>query len=524
MQRRYLAVVLMLVIVMSLTAGCQGGSKPSGGSETGGTTGGDQKRLVVVQPAEPNGLDPHKENDVYSLWVSDHIYDRLVMLDEELNIIPVLAEDWEWLDDTTLEMKIREGVTFHNGEPLTAEDVKYSIQRHQDPETVSPNFARLEAIITEDIEVVDEYTIRFPLKYPSASLLNDFAYSGSAIVNKKAVEEHGDRYTRNPVGTGPFKFVKWESGDYILTERFDDYWGDKAGVEELQFRTVTSDPNRAIEIETGGAHLALEISPNDVDRVANNENLTLDRGSGLRTSYVFLNNKKAPFDNVKVRQAMAHALDLDIIVEAVFEGLGIPADSLINPELVNLEGADIKKYEYDVEKGKQLLEEAGYGDGFEFKLTVAEQQTTIDTAEVIQNQLGEIGITVDIDITEFAALMEKAGKGEHDAVMMSWNCSTGDLNQGARPLFHSEAHGSAGNRAFYTNERVDELFILASEEINDPELRASYYVEIAEILTEDMPMIPTLYGENTVGYRSNEIEGFKLHPNGRHRLDTIRFK
>lgn len=488
---------------------------------TTGISAQETKRLIVAMISEPASLDVARVPDVPSYWVIEQTGNRLVRFNEDMELEPELAESWEWLDDLTLEFYLREGVVFHNGEPFTAHDVKYTLERRLDPALGSPNAAFVRQIDLDTVEIIDDYTIRFSTQSPFVPILNNLAHSSGIILNQKAVEKYGEDYGQNPVGTGPFKFVEWASGDYVRLERFDDYWEGPALVDELEFRFIEQAANRTIELETGRVHIAEDIAPSDLQRIENHPQIDLIRDLDLMVSYAGMNNKRAPFDDIRVRQAMNYAIDVETLVEAVYEGLGTKAQAPVNFTILDPEEtlADIKQYPYDPAKAQELLAEAGYPDGFEFTLITDMFDQRVNTAEIMQAYLSMIGVRMNIEIVEWSVLLDRAGnRGDYDMMLLSWTSSSGDPEMSTRP-FYSGAHGGGGNRVWYTNEKVDELLEAGMRE-TDPIKRYNLYREAQIIIAEEAPWVFIQFGEQAIGVRK-EVSGFVIHPNARHRFHTV---
>lgn len=343
----------------------------------------------------------------------------------------------------------------------------------------------------------------------------------NSILSEAAVTAGGADYGQNPVGTGPFQFENWTTGDNVELVRYEDYWGDKAKVAKVIIRSVPEAANRAIEVETGGAHISYEIAPNDISRIEGNSDLKMIRTPNFATTYVGFNVEKAPFDDVRVRQAINYAVNMDAIVNAVYLGAGSPSKGPLGPN-VWASNQDLEPYGYDVEKAKELMAEAGYADGFSTTIWTNENQQRIDIAEILQNQLREIGITADAQVLEWGAYLDGTAAGEHDMFILGWVTVTGDPDYGLYALFHSGQHGAAGNRTFYTNPRVDELLDLGRVTV-DPDVREAAYMEAQEIIRDDAPWIFTWTGEELTATRSNVV-GFKNHPAGHHKLFTVSFQ
>ncbi len=502
--KKLLTVVLALALVALI--GCSANS----------TLSNDE--LVVVMGGEAVTLDPHGQNDQPSSRVRKQIYNTLVTQNESMEIVPGLATEWEITDGgQTLTLKLREGVTFHNGNDFNAEDVKFSLERA----LASAHVKNIvQAIDPNGITVIDDYTVEIKMLFPFAPILAHLAHTAISILDEEATIAGGDDYGQNPVGTGPYKFVSWTLGDSIELTRFDEYWGEKALIENVRMRVITENAARAIAVETGDAHIVYDVAPSDVARIEANPELKMIRSPNFSSQYIGFNVQKEPFDDVRVRQAINLALDMDSIVEAVYFGTGSASKGPI-VESVWAYNTDLPGYGYDVEAAKALMVEAGYADGFETTIWVNENDQRIQASEIIQAQLAEIGITLNIEILEWAAYLERTSLGEHEIYYLGWVTVTGDPDYGLYATFHTESFGAAGNRSFYSNPRVDEL-LTAGRTTGDPDARMAAYKEAQEIIFDEAPWIFTWQGEDLNATRSN-VAGFVNNPAGHHKLETVYF-
>lgn len=497
-------------------AGADGADNAAEAAENGGAVASEQNTLVVAQNADAITLDPHGTNDVNSAIVMTQIYQTLVNQDENMEIYPGLAESWEQIDDLTWEFNLREDVYFHNGEPFTAEDVKFSFQRASEAAVVAPIVGEINA---DSIEIIDDHTVRVGTHEPFAPILAHMAHIAAAIINEEAVNEHGEDFGQNPVGTGPFEFVNWNVGDRVELVRNENFHGDLPEFEELVIRSITEASSRTIELETGQVDIALQLAPADVRRVDEHADLTLFEETALATSFIMMNMQQEPFDNILVRQAINYALDVETIIYAVTEGTGIPGRGPIGE---NVFGAhpDIENYPFDVERAQELMDEAGI-DGFSTELTIPNAQTSIDIATIVANQLSEIGINVEIDVLEWGVFTEVVDAGEHDMASMGWGSITGDADYGLYPLFHSSQWGAAGNRAFYANDRVDELLDYARG-TTDEQARLDAYHEVQEIIMEEAPWVVLNHQLIAIGTQ-NSVNGFIAYPTNAHPFWNVYF-
>ena len=475
--------------------------------------------LTIAATSDAVSLSPHDTNDQPSARVMKQIYDTLIIQNEELDLEPGLAESWTQIDDLTWEFAIRPGVVFHNGDTLTAHDVAFTLNRLRDPAVAAPGAFILGFV--DSIEAVDDLTVRITTGSPFAPILAHVSHSATAILNERVVTEAGEDYgTEVVVGTGPFEFVQWDIASQIVLERNDDWWGGEVLPERVVFRPITEGSVRAIELEAGAVDIAYELnlSPRDAMRAQEDPDLITMEVPTLSTAYVGFNFQKEPYDDVRVRQAINHAVDVGPMIDAILEGFGGVATSPIS-DMVFGAHTDLEPYDYDPERARQLLAEAGYPDGFSTSLWTNDNPIRIQIAEIMQAQLADVGISVDVQVLEWSTYLADTAAGAHDMFILGWVTVTGDADYGLYALFHSSNFGSAGNRTFWSNPRVDELLDLGRTE-SDPELRVAYYLEAQEIIAEEAPWVFLYLTLEVTGTQTN-ISGFTPHPAGHHRLYNV---
>ena len=475
--------------------------------------------LTIAATSDAVSLSPHATNDQPSARIMKQIYDALIVQNEELELEPGLAESWTQIDELTWEFAIRPGVVFHNGDTLTAQDVAFTLNRLRDPAVAAPGAFILGFV--ESVEAVDDLTVRVATRAPFAPILAHLAHPATAILNERVVTEAGEDYgTEVVVGTGAFRFVSWEVASQIVLERNDDWWGGDVLPERLVFRPITEGTVRAIELEAGAVDIAYELntSPRDAMRALENPNLIVTQHPTLGTTYVGFNAQKAPYDDVRVRQAINHAVDVEPMIDAILEGFGGVATSPIS-DMVFGANTDLEPYEYDPERARALLAEAGYGDGFSTSLWTNDNPIRMQIAEIMQAQLSEVGINAEIQVLEWSTYLDDTAAGAHDMFILGWSTVTGDADYGLYALFHSSNFGSAGNRTFWSSDRVDELLDLGRTEA-DAERRVAYYFEAQEIIAEEAPWV-FLYLTLEVNGTQTNVSGFVPHPAGHHRLFNV---
>ncbi|SIT88992.1 glutathione ABC transporter substrate-binding protein [Edaphobacillus lindanitolerans] len=537
-KRSTLLLFIMMLVVSMFLAACAGGgdnasdggdgnkdegNKQDEGTTDGGSEGGD---LVLAVLSDASSLDPHGSNDVPSSAVQENIFETLVKRNDNNEIEPGLATEWEAIDDTTWEFKLQEGVKFHDGEDFNAEAVKKSFERVLDEKVASPRYFLFEMI--NSVEVIDDYTVQFKTDYPFAPLLAHMSHNGGSIISPKSIDEDyaamedgkepGSVISENPVGTGYFKFDSWSPGSEIKLVKNEDYWNGPAKVDSVAFKVVPESATRAAELETGNAHIIDPVQPNEVARINDSGNATVDQTPSSSLSYIGFNTEKAPFDDVRVRKAISMAVNKEDIIDGVYEGFGIPAKGPLAPGIFGYD-EKLKMIDYNMDEAKKLLEEAGYADGFSTTIWTNDNPQRVDMAVLLQQSLKELNIDVKIEQMEFGTYLEKTAAGEHDMFILGWSNPTGDADYGLYALFHSSQKGDPGNRSFYENEKVDQLLDEGRKE-TDPDARVGIYAEAQQQIVEDAPMIFIHHQEYLNGV-SDKVKGFSIDQAGIYKLKDV---
>ncbi|MUK88742.1 glutathione ABC transporter substrate-binding protein [Ornithinibacillus sp. L9] len=482
--------------------------------------------LVIANSSDAVSLDPAGSNDVPSSNVAANIYESLVQQDQNMELQPSLAESWEAVEDNVWEFKLREGVKFHDGSDFNADVVKANIERVLDPDVASPR-AFLYSMVT-DIEVVDDYTVRFTTEFPFSALPAHLAHNGGAMVSLEQIEadyaameageDPGSVINENPVGTGFFKFDEWVPGQHVRLVRNDDYWGEPAKLDSVTFKVVDEDLTRVAELRTGDSHISDPLSPSDVAEIENTDGLSVATQASVSLSYIGFNMDKEPFDDPKVRQALNMAIDKSQIIDGIYDGIGIPAIGPLAPDVFGYDDS-VSGLEYDPERAKELLAEAGYEDGFSTTLWTNDNRERMDVATNVQAQLKEFGIDVEVEVVEWGAYLEQTANGEHDMFILGWSTVTGDADYGLYALFHSDNVGDPGNRTFTKDEDLDAILDAARQE-SDPDERLALYKEAQELLTDIAPMLYIHHQEYLLGV-SDKVKGLTQDPTGILQLQDV---
>ncbi|MDZ7801918.1 MAG: ABC transporter substrate-binding protein [Trueperaceae bacterium] len=485
----------------------------------------DDQELVIVRPSDPVSLDAQQETTAPGAWVFGNVIEPLITLNADMEVEGRLATDWEFVSDRRLRFTLREGVTFHDGTPFNADAVKFTWDRalFADP---PGRWASLAGPI-EAVEVVDEYTVDIVAEraYGPLLLVSTMVYTG--VVSPTAVEKHGDAYGRNPVGTGPFEFVEWQTNEQVVLEANDDYWRGRPELDRVVFRTVPENGARTLALRSGEADMLLKPSPSDLPSFEDDPDFDVLKATGLRVFYLGFNLEREPMDELLVRQAIAHAIDVPGIVDNLLEGAATVPTSVISPGVLGYTDMNLdERYPYDPERARELLQEAGFEmnadgvmerDGEELVLEMLPAAGRYlqdqEIAEVLQEFLRQVGIEVELDVFEWATTFTQLREGSlaYDMFTFGWLTTTADADYTMFSNFHSdEVPPESWNSWRYANERVDELLEEARAE-TDVETREELYAEVQEILAEDVPSVP-IYNTIEVAVVGSDVNGFVPHP------------
>lgn len=480
--------------------------------------GGEKKEekinnnIVVSQGSKPKSLDPNMYNEIPALTITEQIFNTLLKVDENGNIIPELAESFEYVSPTELVIKIRQGVKFHNGDTLTSKDVAFSINRMLD----KPASRVMIDAITK-VEIIDDYTVKLILSEPSSPLLFGLAHPLTAILNEKDTIAKNDVIATEPVGTGPYKFVEWGSGEKIELVAFDDYFEGRPKIDNLTYRAITENSSRLAALETREIDIAYNMDAIDSGMIEKNPDLQLISKPTTSTEYITFNNTKAPFDNKDFRKAVNYALDKQSMSDSIFMGKAIPANSIVNPNVFG-HSDSVEGYPYNKEKAIEYLKKSGIQNP-SFTLFVNDNTTRLQLAQIIQANLKEIGIDMKIETLEWGTYLQKTAQGEHQALLGGWVSGTSDADIVFFPLLHTSSHGGAGNRAFYTNKELDKV-IEEARLTSDSAERKALFFKGQEILQEDTPFGLLLYKNENIGL-NKRVKGFKYDATTMHNLKDL---
>ena len=469
--------------------------------------------LRVGMQTDPVGLDPHITNATSTRNMLENVYDTLVMFDSSLQIVPGLAESWTASDDgLTWTFTLREGVTFHDGTPLTASDVKFSIERIKDPAIASPradDFA-----VVESIETPDDRTVVMHLTEPFSPLLSKLAASLNVIVSQAAVEEFGD-LQENVIGTGPFRVVEYLPQTRMVLERNEDFWGTDAdgnalpyldGIEFVFYPDATA---RTTAIQTGNADFIEYVPAADVEILRADPSVEVVGGLSANFRSIYFNVERAPFDDVNVRRALSYAIDEQAVVDlALFGTGGVPATGTTIPASNYYGVSDSPYVGRDVVAAREARAASGYPDGFEFDLYVTSTYDFLRTpAEVIQANLAEIGVTANIVAEDWSIYLPKVLEGDFAATILG-ESGQSDPDDFLFNVFYTDNGGNLGN---YSNPELDAL-LEQGRQVSDQEERRAIYVEAQELILDQAPHVFLFHSSQYEALRQ-DVRGFEHFPN-----------
>ncbi|MHC5078315.1 MAG: ABC transporter substrate-binding protein [Planctomycetota bacterium] len=510
---------LLMVAVLAGLAGCGRGKRVN--------------TLIWGRGADSKKLDPGDITDGESVKVCNQIYETLLTYAEEgPGLVPCLAERWENSEGGKVwTFHLRKGVKFHDGTPFDAQAVIFTMTRHIDKESpyrfgggfeYSENYAEIQSM-----EAPDPQTVVFRLKAPSAVFLLNMAMFPASIVSPEAVKKHGKNFYKNPVGTGPFRFVEWEHDVKIVLKANPDYWGGKPALDMVIFKPVLENAARFEQLRRGEINIMDNFSFSDIELIRKDPSLVYDEVTGMNFVYLALNNDQPPFDKLEVRQAVAHAIDKSKVIKLATFGLGKPGTNPMPPTIWSFHEG-IEGYPYDPEKAKELLKKAGFPSGFDTEVWAMPNPRPYmprpqECAQILKSSLAEVGIRARIVSHPWKEYLEKTKHGEHPMCILGWTTDNGDPDNFLWQLLskdNAKTDGSAQNVSFYRDEEVSELLDKAKHVV-DPEARKALYFKAQEKIHADVPMVSLAYLPQMIAYRK-EVEGYKVHPIGHVRLNKVR--
>jgi peptide/nickel transport system substrate-binding protein len=467
--------------------------------------------LVMIIESSPTNLDPRVGVDAFSERIDTLIFDDLLTRSENLGVAPGLAESWDIPDPLTYVFHLHHGVIFHDGRPLTSRDVKWtfdSLLQHKIRSTKAGPYRYV-----DHIDAPDDYTVVFHMKEPDASLLWNISDGAMGIVPEGA----GDEMTQHPIGSGPFKFVSAETDRDVIVERNDDYWGQKPKLKRVRFAVVPDGTTEALELRKGSCDLSINsyLTPDMVETLSHDRDLVVESSPGTRLAYLGFNLRDPILKDVRVRQAIAYALNRKPMIEYLWRGEARPARSVLPPQSWAYDG-DVPAYDHDPAKAMQLLDAAGYPEvnGVRFHITMktsTDENTRLMVA-VMQQQLRQVGIVLDIRSFEFATFFSDVTHGAFQMYGLRWIGGNEDPDIFEHAFHSSQIPPNGANRDYYLNAELDHLIDQGRRE-TDPKLRKPLYDQVQQILARDLPYIDLWYLDNVVVH-TRRVRNIQMNPAG----------
>lgn len=472
------------------TTPASGGSTPAAGggatattsAETPAAGSGDDTPIVIAQGVDIATFDPHEDTSSSAISIFENVFDHLVQRSAELELVPSLAETWENVDELTWEFKLREDVVFHDGTPFTAKDMQFTFEHVMDPAVQSREATRISMV--DRVEAPDDYTFRIITKMPFPALLTVLGYI-FAVPADKYQEMGAEEFALNPIGTGPYKFVEWIKDDHVTLELVPDNWRQGATISSVEFRPIPEAATRVAALQAGEIQVATLIPVTDVPVINSSDTAEIRSVDSLRTIFVGINTFAEPFTDVRVRQALNYAVDVQSIIDNLLDGHSKRIASVCGPAEFGFD-PDLEPYEYDPDRARELLAEAGFADGFSTTLDtpIGRYLQDVEVSQVIAGQLGEVGIQVEVRPAEFQEYFDRwLAKEIEGLYFLGYGASTMDADGVMGSHLDSTRRG-----LYYNSPESDALIAEAATEF-DVQRREEIYHELMAYFKEQAPWI-----------------------------------
>jgi peptide/nickel transport system substrate-binding protein len=481
-------------------------------SGTGDVTTGGTLTFARSLDAEA-GLNPINAPNNGSIFTIQQIFDQLVEV-QGSEIVPGLAESWDHTPDGKEWTFHLRDAQFSNGDPVTADDVVFSIERFADPK-ININYATLGSAI-EKVEAVDDKTVKMTLNSVDGAFLDNLAMFAAAIVPQKVIEQEGDKaFAEDPIGSGPFMVTEFKRGQRTVLEANPHYWREgQPYLDEVDFEFVPDANTRTLELRSGEVDVADGIPYNQVDSLDAADGITVEVADSLKWDAIFFNTKEAPLDEVEVRQALAYATPTDQILDAVLFGNAQVSNSQI--PRVKYWDESIQPYAYDIDNAQELLSQSSVPDGFDLELQIPSgDQVEKQTAEIIKEEWGKIGVNVTVVPRDFGTMFSDwlSGKGGEAATFPGDALSSDTVSDDEiAALMYDPKSGLSSLGTFYDNPKVTDLLADAKGTL-DEDQRQQDFSEIQQIGQDDVPSVPLFFTKSVTGYQDN-VMNFQTYPIG----------
>lgn len=465
--------------------------------------------LVIAIPSEPANLDPRFALDADSQRIDQLIFDSLVMIDHQLNIVPHLAKSFENPTPLLYRFTLHEGVKFHDGSPLTAQDFSETLKKIRDPDFGSPYIASFKNI--DQVNVISPSILEIKLKTPQPNFLTDLTLI-KAIPHEKEAQLK-DKFREHLIGSGPYQFVKKETHQIVLKKnkkhfKYKDIGSFRQALDRLIFKVIRDDQTRFLKLKTGEIDIVQNaLSSDSIARLATVPTLTLNKSPGLTYSYLGLNLKDPILKNKRVRQAIAYGISRTEIIHHLLHDLAAPAKSVLSP-LNGYYEDTVQNYDYDPQKAKYLLATSGLHLPVKLEYKTSTDAEAINIARLIADQLKQIGIDITIRSYEWGTFFNDIQQGNFQIFSSRWvGVTDPDIYY---DLFHSSNTPPGKNRGYYSNSKIDKL-LDRSKITLDPKERQKLFSAIQKQIAEDLPYV-SLWHWNNVAVYTSRLRGYYAHP------------
>ena len=523
---RGLVPVMVLSAAVALFTGC--GSKDSGadskpagdskettaeaGKDSGSKGTSSKDTLIIATANETPSVTTNLHNATAGDYINQMTHEGLFYSSADLTPQPALAESYEIVSDTEWVFKLRQGVKFHNGQEVKAADVKASLELCKE----SPQVSQYGDAV-ESVEVIDDYTVKITTNGPHSGLLTDLSHHGNAILPADLIAS-GHDFNKEPIGTGPYKFVAWNKGESIELEANEDYWGEVPAIKHVIWKIIPEGSSRTMALEAGEVDMIIEVESTDLSRLQDNPDIVTVNEPGTGHNWVMINNEKAPFDNVDFRRAIDAAVDKNAVVQVALNGQGSVSDSML-PECfpgVVTDGAPT----YDPEKAKEYLAASGLSPAECTFSIICSDDTKLRAGQVIQSSLKEnLGVDVTLESMDLATYLDKTAVGDYEASIGGYTSS--DLLSYVVGVYHSSSI-NASNKTRLNNPEVDALIDKASATIDATE-REKVLQECVSLINTLTPQVPLYQPVNFRAFNAN-LQGVEVSPSGTLYFEDVSWK
>lgn len=457
--------------------------------------------LTVMHSEPPLTMDPANHSAGYTMAVLYPMYETLTMFNDEMEVVPSLATDWETSQDgTEWTYQIRKGVKFHDDSELNAEVVKANFDRLLNPDNGLSTRSRFAGVI-KSVEVIGDYTVKFNLDKPYPAFHHLTSMHSGAIISPEALAKGSDFLARNVVGTGPYQFTEWVSGERVVMDKNEDYWQENGkSVEKMIFKWSSEKSVRVMALQSGEVDVIFPVPPAYAGVIEKSPNLRLDEEASDKTLWLALNTLHEPLANKKVRQALNYATNRKAMINSLLFNHGTVANSPMGPVSFGYD-PETPAYKYNLEKARKLLKEAGYENGFTLPIAVQEAEANI--AEALQGMWSDVGVEVEVNRMEYGLWADEVFSAPENnkgySVIASWAASLLDADGFLTPLFHTASFAPAGaNLGFYSNEKVDSLLDEAAKTV-DSDQRLELYSKAQRIIQAEAAHVSLYYANSLAG-------------------------